>query len=85
MTALPPVEEEGLGTNPLVGQALVVMMAMHKNHLQRVVVGAMDSLHQQQNHMYYSHQPQMEELNLVEVGVLPRMGVEVGQPLVLLC
>jgi len=40
------------------------MMAMHKNHLQRVVVGAMDSLHQQQNHMYYSHQPQMEELNL---------------------
>jgi len=45
MTALPLVEEEGLGTNPLVGQALVVMMAMHKNHLQRVVVGAMDSLH----------------------------------------
>lgn len=45
MTALPLVEEEGLGTNTLVGQALVVMMAMHKNHLQRVVVGAMDSLH----------------------------------------
>ena len=34
---------EGLGTNLLVGQALVVMMAMHKNHLQRAVVGAKDS------------------------------------------
>ena len=44
MTALPLVEE-GLGTNTLVGQALVVMMAMHKNYLQRVVVGAKDSLH----------------------------------------
>lgn len=36
--------EEGLGTNPPVGQALVVMTVMHKNHLQRVVVGE-DSLH----------------------------------------
>ena len=44
-TALPLVVEEGLGTNHLVGQALVVMTAMHKNHLQRVVVGAKDSLH----------------------------------------
>lgn len=34
--------EEGLGTNPPVGQ--VVMTVMHKNHLQRVVVGE-DSLH----------------------------------------
>ena len=44
-TALPQVVEVGLGTNHLVGQALVVMTAMNKNHLQRVVVGAKDSLH----------------------------------------
>ena len=37
--------EEGPGTNPLVGQALVMMMVMHKNHLERVVVEAKDSLH----------------------------------------
>ena len=36
---------EALGINHLVGQALVVRMAMHKNHLQRVVAGAEDSLH----------------------------------------
>ena len=36
---------EGLGTNPLVGQALAVTMVMHKNHLVRVVVGAKGSLH----------------------------------------
>ena len=44
-TALPLVVEEGPGTNPLVGQALVMMMVMHKNHLERVVVEAKDSLH----------------------------------------
>lgn len=36
---------EALGINPLVGQALVVRMVMHKNHLQTVVVEAEESLH----------------------------------------
>jgi len=81
----PLVVGEALGINRLVGQALVVRMVMHKNHLLRVVVEAEESLHQQQTHMCYFHQLQMGELHLVEVGVLPRMGVEVGQALALLC
>ena len=41
----PLVVGEALGINHLVGQALVVRMVMHKNHLLRVVVEAEESLH----------------------------------------